>query len=269
MPITATKYTMQLLTEILVFNADTRLLKYIIDDMQDGKWSNTVETVDATGMAGAKIDSADRAKASKLTATNGFIVGALLADQVGGTVTSGAYVLENFVEMKEVTSATSVTVSYKPQGATGAEIEAIYKILPDGGQGKSYLQAATASASAFAYAPTTGIITLPTGAFVAGDSVLIQYAAKANDAQVVSNNTDAFTENSYIIAKGWAKASCNGKSYPAWIIFPNAKISGNFDFSFGKEFAVHAFEAEAMENCHGKRLWDFVVFDNETLEKVV
>ena len=267
MSVNSNKYIVQNMERLSFFNLEDGVCQFVVDDLQEATMTNEQETVYATGKNGVKIGSADRNKASRITATNGAVVDGVMAMQVGSEVVVGKTTVPKHFFMIETTDGVSLPITIKPIGAVGKEIPYIYKRNSDGTVGKPYAIAANASAEAFAYDPATKKITLPTGQFAANETVYLFYDIEVADAKKISNDEDKFSATGMLIADCFAKDICTEKSYYAKIVYPKAKASGNFEFSFGNDPSVQNMEFEALSGGCGttatKRLWDFIVFDED------
>lgn len=267
MSVNSNKYIVQNMERLSFFDLANGTCQFVVDDLQEATMTNEQETVYATGKNGVKIGSADRNKASRITATNGAIVDGVMAMQVGSDIVQGTTIVPKHFFMLTTGDGTSVEINVKPIGPVGNEIPYIYKRNIDGTVGKPFAIAANANADNFKYDPTTKKITLPTGAFEAGEIVYTFYDIEVKDAKKISNDEDKFSATGMLIADCFAKDICTDKSYYAKIIYPKAKASGNFDLSFGNDPSVQNMEFEALSGGCGssatKRLWDFIVFDED------
>lgn len=267
MSVNSNKYIVQNMERISFFDLSNGTCQFVVDDLQEATMTNEQETVYATGKNGVKIGSADRNKASRITATNGSIVDGVMAMQVGAKVIQGKTIVPKHLFMLTTSDGVSVDIVTKPIGDVGNEIPYIYKRNTDGTVGKPYAIAANASAETFKYDPTTKKITLPTGAFSSGEIVYTFYDIEVDNAKKISNDEDKFSATGMLIADCFAKDICTEKSYYAKVIYPKAKASGNFELSFGNDPSVQNMEFEALSGGCGKtankRLWDFIVFDED------
>ncbi len=267
MSVNSNKYIVQNMERLSFFDLANGVCQFVVDDLQESTMTNEQETVYATGKNGVKIGSADRNKASRITATNGAIVDGVMAMQVGSPVVKGTTIIPKHFFMLTTTDGTTVDVAIKPVGEVGNEIPYIYKRNADGTVGKPYPIAAEATAESFKYDPATKKITLPTDVFAAGEVVYAFYDIEVKDAKKISNDEDKFSATGMLIADCFAKDLCTDKSYYAKIIYPKAKASGNFELSFGNDPSVQNMEFEALSggcvSSTSKRLWDFIVFDED------
>lgn len=249
--------------EDMAFFADG-VCEFLAVDLQEATWTNEQEDVYATGKNGVRIGSSSRNKASRMTASNGAILEGALAAQVGSDVVTDDATVP-FMETLVVADG-KITLSYKSVG----DIEYIYARNKEGGLGAKYVMDTTASETAFAYDPATGVITVPT-VMSAGDQVMIFYDVTASGAKHVANYADKFSKEGKLVATVLAKNTCDNKSYIGKVVYPRCKASGNFELTFGDEFSVHSLEFEALSsNCAGatNTLWDFYIFDEEDLVKI-
>ena len=156
----------------------------------------------------------------------------------------------------------TIVLEISPVGEVGNEIPYIYKRNTDGTVGASF-----AIGTDFQYDPETKTVTLPDDKFVAGETVYLFYDIMVKDAKKISNDEDKFSKTGMLIADIFAKDICTEKSYYGKIIYPKAKASGNFELAFGNDPSVQNMEFEALSGgcsaTSSKRLWDFIVFDEE------
>lgn len=267
MSVNSNKYIVQNMERLSFFDLANGTCQFVVDDLQEATMTNEQETVYATGKNGVKIGSADRNKASRITATNGAIVDGVMAMQVGSEVVTGKIIVPKHFFMLTTADGISADIKIKPIGEVGNEIPYIYKRNTDGTVGKPYAIAANAGAETFKYDPAAKKITLPTGVFAPGETVYAFYDIEVSDAKKISNDENKFSATGMLIADCFAKDICTDKSYYAKIVYPKAKASGNFELSFGNDPSVQNMEFEALSGGCGssatKRLWDFIVFDEE------
>ena len=269
MSVNAKRWLVQTFDDVRYFDNTDDSLTFRMTDLQDVTWSNEQETYYATGLNGARIGSADRNKYSRLTVNNGAIVDGVMAAQTGSDWETGTIVMDNYLDDLTTTNGTSVTLSHKAVGTTGAEVKFIYSCGTDGVASAKYEQAAAASATKFSYDAATGVVTLPTGVFSANDKVVAEYDVSISNAKKLTNATNRFSSRGQMQAQAWVQDPCSSKSYPARLIMDNAKVSGNFEITTGNDFAAQNVEFESMQSCSSAKLWDFIVFDEDDVEDVV
>ena len=262
MSVNSNKYIVQTMERISFFDLENGVCQFVVDDLQEANMTNEQETVYATGKNGVKIGSADRNKASRITATNGAIVDGVMAMQVGSEVVVGETLVPKHLFMITTEDGSKFSLTIPPVGEVGNEIPYIYKRNVDGTVGASF-----AIGTDFQYDPETKEVTLPEGKFAAGEVVYLFYDIKVKDAKKISNDEDKFSKTGMLIADIFAKDICSEKSYYGKIIYPKAKASGNFELAFGNDPSVQNMEFEALSGgcstTSSKRLWDFIVFDED------
>ncbi len=265
------KYAFKKTRRIIINDLATKMHKVTLNDLKNLKINGSQETVYAEGQNGAKLAAFDVNKVASITAENGTIDEGYLALQVGSDVvkvTNGSSVLvrEEF-EVKK--GDTSVTLSYKATGATGNEVRYIYKADINGLPGDAYTQNATASATEFAYDPGTKVITLPTGAFNEGDTVIVDYYPKFSEYEEISNDAEKFSMSGEVIVDAWFTDLCTEADVPLQLYLPKGKISGTVEIAVGDQAAVQNIEIESLTSaCNGdnKNLWTLRKYDMSNAE---
>lgn len=266
------KYAFKKVRRIIINDLATKKHKVTLNDLKNFKITGSQDTVYAEGADGAKLAAFDVTKVSSISAENGAVDEGYLAMQVGADVvkvTNGSAILirEEF-EVKE--GDKSVVLSYKASGATGNEVRYIYKADANGIPADTYTQDATASATAFAYAPDTKTITLPTDAFVAGDTVIVDYYPTFKEYEEIANDANKFSMSGEVIVDAWFTDLCSELDVPLQLYLPKGKISGAIDLSAGDQAAVQGIEIEALTKaCAGeaKNLWILRKYDMSNATK--
>lgn len=266
------KYAFKKVRRIIINDLATKKHKVTLNDLKNFKITGSQDTVYAEGADGAKLAAFDVTKVSSISAENGSVDEGYLAMQVGADVvkiTNGSAILirEEF-EVKE--GDKSVVLSYKASGATGNEVRYIYKADANGIPADTYTQDATASATAFAYAPDTKTITLPTDAFVAGDTVIVDYYPTFKEYEEIANDANKFSMSGEVIVDAWFTDLCSELDVPLQLYLPKGKISGAIDLSAGDQAAVQGIEIEALTKaCAGeaKNLWILRKYDMSNATK--
>lgn len=266
------KYAFKKARAIRIYDIANKKHKVTLNDLKSVQWTGGQETVYAEGSDGAKLAAFDLKKVSSLKASNGVVDTGYIALQVGEdevVVTNG-----NGIKIREeipVADVTKVTIAHKASGAIGNEIMYIYKADTNGNPGESFIQSATVSATAFAYAPATKEITLPTSKFAVGDTVIVDYNPTFSEYTEISNDTDKFSFTGEVIVDAWFTDLCSEKDVPLQIVMNKGKISGNMDYSFGDQAAVQSIEIEALtKSCAGasKTLWKLYNYDMKDISDV-
>ena len=265
------KYAFKKVRRIIINDLATKKHKVTLNDLKNFKITGSQDTVYAEGQDGAKLAAFDVNKVSSISAENGSVDEGYLALQVGSEVvkvTNGTAILirEEF-EVKD--GETSITLSYKASGATGNEVKYIYKADSNGIPADVYSQNATVSATAFAYAPDTKVITLPTGAFSAGDTVIVDYYPTFKEYEEIANDANKFSMAGEVIVDAWFTDLCTEADVPLQLYLSKGKISGTIDLSAGDQAAVQGIEIESLTRaCAGdsKNLWTLRKYDLSNAE---
>lgn len=259
------KYAFKKVRRIILNDLATKKHKVTLNDLKNFSIQGNQDTVYAEGSDGAKLAAFDVNKVASITAENGAVDEGYLALQVGSEVvkvTNGSSILirEEF-EVKD--GDTSVTLSYKATGTTGNEVRFIYKADTNGNPGDDYTQNATASATEFAFDPDTKIITLPTGAFVAGDTVIVDYYPKFSEYEEISNEANKFSMACEVICEAWFTDLCTERDVPLQLYLAKGKVSGEIDLSAGDQAAVQNVSIESLQQSCGtnKTLWVLRKYD--------
>jgi len=241
------KYTFESLDTIVGFRPSDDACLFILDEIQDGEISGDAELTWSTGRRGRRLAATKSNKTCSITANNGFVVGGLLAVQIGDENPTEDFETASIkapaFEKITVGDTNTVTLSHQAIGENGNEIGLIYKANKDGSQGESYAQAAAASATEFAF-DGADTITLPANAFKADDVVIVFYNYNTKG-RMYTNKSSNYAGSAKIICDITVKDVCDGTTKHSKVIFPRVEISDTWSFSFGNDNAVHAFSAEA------------------------
>ena len=258
--VSADKLFITSVDKITAFN-NANEVEFILDEIQDCTISNSQDNTDITGKNGTIIGTLKRNKAVTVSGNNGFIVAGGLAAQTGSDVETGSYVIRTMEILDVKTNA--VTITGTPEGATGAEIVAVYKRNSNSTLGEKFEQNATAeSTGQFSYADKT--LTFFTGDLNDGDQVAVFYDMEVENATIVSNNADEYSKNLKLWIDVTAQDACDRVYHGVFVIF-RADFTGTFDISMGSDAAVLAFEARSIKNicantADAGKLWDFVIW---------
>lgn len=265
------KYAFKKVRRIILNDLATKKHKVTLNDLKNFAIQGNQDTVYAEGADGAKLAAFDVNKVASITAENGAVDEGYLALQVGSEVvkvTNGSSILvrEEF-EVKD--SDNTVKLSYKATGATGNEVKYIYKADVNGNPAEDYTQNATASATSFAFDPDTKIITLPTGAFSTGDTVIVDYYPKFSEYEEIYNEANKFSMACEVIVDAWFTDLCTEKDVPLQLYLAKGKISGEIDLSAGDQAAVQNVSIESLQQSCGtnKTLWVLRKYDMTDAEK--
>lgn len=262
------------ITEWVDFEAykrDTGYLDFRLEDMQDFTINATQDKTELTGKNGRVIGYKKQNKAMNGEGTYGMVSAGLLKAQTGGEITTGTQTIKKSEVQIIPKDATTITTEATATGTDGAEIGLIRVLNSNGSVAKTYEQGATASATKFAYDPTTKTLTLPTGdgAIAAGTKIEFAYTREV-DGTKVTDPSDSFSETREVWIHCFGKDACDNEYYIA-IHVPRADFSGEFSLDLGGDQVVHNFSFDAMVDlCNAtstdKDLFDVIVYtgDEET-----
>ena len=259
------RYAFKKARALRINNLETDELEVRLVDLKTVTWTNGQETVYAEGTDGAKLAAFDNNKVSTLKATNGTVDTGYLAMAVGAdeeVIQNGSEI--SLCEIYKVTNATKITLNHKATGAVGAEIKFIYAVDKQKNKIDTYDQAAEASETAFAYAPDTKEITLPTGKFKIGDRVLVEYHPKFSEYRKIVNDSNKFSKSGRIVLDAWFHDICDDVDVPLQVVMERGKVSGNFELAFGDQAAVMNVEIEGMTGTcsdETQALWTLYDYD--------
>ncbi len=260
------KYALKKVRHIIINELGTKKHRVTLNDLKNFKISGSQETVYAEGQEGAKLAAFDINKVASITAENGAIDEGYIALQTGSDVVkvtngSGILVREEFEVGGE---DTTVVLSYSATGSAGSEIRYIYKADANGLPSKTYAQSETSSATGFTYDVESKTITLPTGAFSAGDTVIVDYYPTFSEYEEIANDANKFSMTGEVIVDAWFRDLVSEADVPLQLYLPKGKISGTIDMSLGDQAAVQNIEIEALtKSCanDNKNLWVLRKYD--------
>lgn len=238
--------------------SDSRLL-YMMDEIKNGTFEHSGDTIYAEGNRGVKLSAFDRNKAVKFTCTNGYVVASALASQLGTEVETASddnkFVVKA-VEYLTTTDGTTVTLNNTP--VTGS-VKYIYKANTDNTQGQGYSVGATSGADAFSI--TGSKITLPTGAFNAGDVVIATYDREVSVGKQIDNVADKSVDDVYFVVDMLGHDPCTDETFLVQAIMPKAHMSGTFSLEIGENPAEHNLEVDSLlDPCStDKKLYRIVI----------
>ena len=251
-----------------MFSTTTGEAMWNINQVEQPSLKVTTDKAQAVDAIGVKIMEFDRAKNAEFTAQNSLFDFGLAAAQFGRdkqVATSAAKLtVPKWQEVKlGASDLTELTLDEIPVGTKGAEIPFIYALNGDGTLKARYSLGSVATANQFVLAAATKKITLPTG-LTAGTKLWIPYEYDAESAVVVSNSAVDFPKAGKFVMEVLGSDVCDpSKNYYAYIVFPNAKLSGDVDISFTTD-GKHPFTIQAMqEYCDDeKRLFSVMIPDS-------
>lgn len=261
------KYALKKVRRIIFNDLETKKHKVTLNDLKNFSIKGSQETVYAEGRDGAKLAAFDISKVASIEASNGTVDEGYLALQTGSDVikvtNASKILIREEIEVKE--GETSVVLAHK----TEKDINFIYKADSNGMPKEDYVQGEAASATAFAYSAATKTITLPTGAFKAGDIVIVDYYPTFKEYEEIVNDANKFSMSCEVIVDAWFTDLCTNKDVPLQLYLPKGKVSGEVDLSAGDQAAVQNINIESMSRAcdrEGKRLWILRKYNMEDID---
>ena len=255
MAVDVSKLVITEVAQITAFN-NAGELEFIMDEVQDGSIKNTQEKSDIKGRNGRKIASLKKNKAVTVSATNGVLVGGVLAAQTGTEVEQGTFK----VRITDVMTVNSnkCSTSKTAVGTVGDEIGVLYIKNANGSLGTKLEQDATAASGKFTYDPATKEITVTD--IADGTEVVAFYDVEVDSARI-SNDSEKYSKVLKLYIDVVLQDSCDVE-YAGQVIIQRADVSGEFELSLGGDNFAHAFEAESLAGgCTGStNLWDLIVY---------
>lgn len=223
--------------------------------------TDTAQAVDALG---SPIAEFDRGRSAEFGAENSIFDLGLYAAQMGNEVEEGSatkkIVTPAFEEI-EVKGEVDETYVLKHTPTTATVPTTIYLLNGDGTLGTAYTVDTAAAADKFAYAD--GTITLPTG-LTAGDVLFVMYEYEAETGTAVTADGINFPKKGRFVMEVLGSDVCDqDKLIHAYVVFPNAKLDGNVDYSFTTD-GTHPFTIKALQDyCDSKKKLFSIVIPEE------
>jgi hypothetical protein len=187
----------------------------------------------------------------------------LMAVQVGAekkVASSTSKILTPAFE--KFSGATAVTLKHTPK----VEPTYCYELNGDGTLGKKYTKGSAASADAFAIATSGDATTLtpPTGLAV-DTELLVIYEYESESGVSVTNSAKKFPKGCKFTLEVLGCDVCDQTNLLfAYLIFPNFKLSPDFDWSIQTDGA-HPFSGKAMQEYCKKdnKLFEIIIVDGD------
>lgn len=222
------------------------------------------ESTDAVDALNVPIATFYRAKTCEFSAENALFDMNLLATQ-SGTVkkvaTSAATITTPCFDTQDVGSGTTLTLAHTPKATPN-----VYVLNGDGTLGEKISVETTASARTVAISGKTVTIVIGDSGFKAGEQLffMYEYEAGANvgeGAVEVVNSAKNFPVGCKFIMEILGANVCDQTNLIyAYLIFPNAKLSPDFDWTIATD-STHPFSMRAMQEYCNKenRLFSIVI----------
>ena len=215
---------------------------FSINQMQNVSLNCASESTDAVDALGTPIATFYRAKSAEFSAENAIFDMNLMATQLGTTkkvASAGSKITAPAMESFTYGSGT-YNLKHNPKVAPNE----IYVLNGDSTFGKKYIKGTAASATEFAL--TGQSMALPTG-LNADDELFVMYDYETENAVEVVNSATEFPVGCKFVMEVLGCDVCNQTDLiHAYVIFPNFKLSPDFDWSVATDGA-HPFSGKAQQ----------------------
>ena len=229
---------------------------FSINQIQNASLNCASESTDAVDAMGTPIATFYRAKSAEFSAENALFDMNLMATQLGTTKKVAAADAKILVPAME--SFTVKGGKYDLKHTPKTAPTEIYALNSDSTFGVKYTKEDNASATAFSIAGKT--ISLPTG--IADDTeMFVMYEYETENAVEVVNSAKSFPVGCKFVMEVLGCDVCDQTNLVyAYVIFNNAKLSPDFDWSVATDGA-HPFSMKAQQDyCdREKRLFSIVI----------
>ena len=228
------------------FSKSTNEPLYRLTQVQNPSLTSSADQVDALDNTGVKIMSFDRNAAATFSAENAVKDMALLAQQLGSSQVESSdakkVVVPAFDIIDVIEGKTEYALANTPKATPS-----VYVLNGDGSLGVKLENATDAAEGKFAYAD--GKITIVIGGAIKAEAQLVvmyDYEAAAGKAVSIVNQANVFAKAHRLVVEVLAYDPCEPDTMIyMYLIFPNCKMSRNFDLTLDTESA-HSFEVECM-----------------------
>lgn len=215
---------------------------FSINQMQNVSLNCASESTDAVDALGTPIATFYRAKSAEFSAENAIFDMNLMATQLGTSkkvASSSAKITAPAME-----SFTYGTGSYELKHTPKTAPNEIYVLNGDSTFGKKFVKGTSASETEFGI--TNKTLSLPTG-LNAGDELFVMYDYETENAVEVVNSATEFPVGCKFVMEVLGADVCDQTTLiHAYVIFPNFKLSPDFDWSVATD-GTHPFSGKAQQ----------------------
>lgn len=219
---------------------------FSINQIQNASLNCASESTDAVDALGTPIATFYRAKTAEFSAENALFDMSLMATQLGTekkVASAESKVIVPAMETFIVEEGGKYVLKHTPVEAPAE----LYAINGDSTFGIKYVKETSASATAFAYSEADHSITLPTDIAV-GTEMFVMYEYESAKAVEVVNSAKNFPVGCKFVMEVLGCDVCDQTNLIyAYIIFPNFKLSPDFDWSVATDGA-HPFSGRAQQD---------------------
>lgn len=234
---------------------------FSLNQITNPSLSVSSESTDAVDALGTPICTFNRAKNAEFSAENAIYDMNLMATQSGTTkqvASDKEKVVAPVFETIDIKGEATYTLKHAPIG----EIKNIYALNGDGTLGTVYTKSTSATAETFMISGST--LTPPTG-LNNGDQLFVIYEYEASKAVSVTNSAVNFPTGCRLVLEVLGCDVCDStKLVFAYILFPNFKLSPDFDWNIQTD-GTHPFSGKAMQDyCDKeKKLFQIIIPGDE------
>lgn len=219
---------------------------FSINQIQNASLNCASESTDAVDAIGVPVATFYRAKTAEFSAENALFDMNLMATQLGTAkkiASATAKVTVPAMESFTVAEGGKYTLKHAPKAAPTE----IYAINGDSTFGVKYTKATAASDVAFAYTDADYTLTLPTGIAI-GTDMFVMYEYETENAVEVVNSATQFPVGCKFVMEVLGCDVCDQTNLIyAYLVFPNFKLSPDFDWSIATDGA-HPFSGRAQQD---------------------
>ena len=215
---------------------------FSINQMQNVSLNCASESTDAVDALGTPIATFYRAKSAEFSAENAIFDMNLMATQLGTTKKVASSTAK--ITAPAMESFTYGTGSYELKHTPKTVPNEIYVLNGDSTFGKKFVKGTGASATEFGI--TNKTLALPTG-LNAGDELFVMYDYETENAVEVVNSATEFPVGCKFVMEVLGADVCDQTTLiHAYVIFPNFKLSPDFDWSVATD-GSHPFSGKAQQ----------------------
>ena len=216
---------------------------FSINQMQNVSLNCASESTDAVDALGTPIATFYRAKSAEFSAENAIFDMNLMATQLGADKKVAS--ADAKITAPAMESFVYGTGSYELKHTPKVAPNEIYILNGDSTFGKKFTKA-TSAASATEFAITNKTLALPTG-LNADDELFVMYDYETDSAVEVVNSATKFPVGCKFIMEVLGCDVCDQTTLiHCYLIFPNFKLSPDFDWSVATDGA-HPFSGKAQQ----------------------
>ena len=239
---------------------------FSINQIQNASLNCASESADAVDAMGTPIATFYRAKSAEFSAENALFDMSLMATQLGTDkkkASSTEKITVPAMETFTVNATGKYDLKHTPKVAPGE----IHVLNNDSTFGKRYVKEDAATADAFAISGksiTVNVNEDPTKGIPVGTEVFVMYEYESEKAIEVINSATKFPVGCKFVMEVLGCDVCDQTNLIyAYLVFPNFKLSPDFDWSIATDGA-HPFSGKAQQDyCDKDKLLFHIVIPNE------